>query len=151
MVSLSLPGIIDAHVHLRDPGATHKEDAYSGTVAALAGGVIGVLDMPNNTPPTVDRRTFLQKRGIFGSKAVSDYGPFLGFDGEQALGLLELVSQSLELKLRQMGFWASHHWGCRVSPRVMPPLGLVVADEKHRAKPHVQHIQTDEIISAPSP
>ena len=99
MVSLSLPGIIDAHVHLRDPGATHKEDAYSGTVAALAGGIIGVLDMPNNTPPTVDRRTFLQKREILERKAVSDYGLFLGYDGRSIAPLLELGGQAVGLKL----------------------------------------------------
>jgi dihydroorotase-like cyclic amidohydrolase len=48
-----LPGLIDVHVHLRDPGATHKEDFSTGTAAALADGVVAVLDMPNNTPPTV--------------------------------------------------------------------------------------------------
>jgi len=99
MTLLSLPGMIDAHVHLRDPGATHKEDAYSGTVAALAGGVIGVLDMPNNTPPTVDRRTFRQKKGIFEGKAVSDYGLFLGYDGRDIAPLIELGGQAVGLKL----------------------------------------------------
>jgi len=99
MSLLSLPGMIDAHVHLRDPGATHKEDAYSGTVAALAGGIIGLLDMPNNKPPTVDRRRFLQKREIFERKAVSDYGLFLGYDGRDVAPLLELGGQAVGLKL----------------------------------------------------
>jgi dihydroorotase len=76
---LTLPGMIDAHVHLREPGGTHKEDITSGTTAALAGGVIGVLDMPNNAPPTTDRTTFERKRGLCEGKAVSDYGLFLGF------------------------------------------------------------------------
>ena len=48
------PGFIDIHVHLRDPGATHKEDFITGTRAALKGGFTYVLDMPNNpTRPTV--------------------------------------------------------------------------------------------------
>src|SRR5215469_5382475 len=50
---LVLPGFIDSHVHFREPGDTHKEDFFSGTQAALAGGVTTILDMPNTQPPTV--------------------------------------------------------------------------------------------------
>ncbi len=46
-----LPGLFDMHVHFRDPGQTHKEDILTGTAAALAGGVTGVLAMPNTNPP----------------------------------------------------------------------------------------------------
>jgi dihydroorotase len=45
-----MPGIFDMHVHLRDPGQTHKEDLISGTNAAAAGGVTGLLCMPNTSP-----------------------------------------------------------------------------------------------------
>ena len=48
-----MPGMIDAHVHFRQPGATHKADMYSESRAALAGGVTSVMDMPNVNPPTV--------------------------------------------------------------------------------------------------
>jgi carbamoyl-phosphate synthase/aspartate carbamoyltransferase/dihydroorotase len=91
MPVLVLPGVIDAHVHLREPGARQKEDIYSGTIAALAGGVVGVLDMPNNQPPIVDQSTFEDKLRRFSEKAVCDYGLFLGFDG-QHLGHFEAVS-----------------------------------------------------------
>ncbi len=47
----ALPGLFDMHVHFRDPGQTHKEDIHTGARAALAGGVTGVLAMPNTTPP----------------------------------------------------------------------------------------------------
>ena len=47
----ALPGLFDMHVHFRDPGQTHKEDLHTGCAAALAGGVTGVLCMPNTTPP----------------------------------------------------------------------------------------------------
>ena len=47
----AMPGLFDMHVHFRDPGQTHKEDLQSGTAAALAGGVTGVLCMPNTAPP----------------------------------------------------------------------------------------------------
>lgn len=54
---LKLPGLIDPHVHLREPGATHKEDFDSGTCAALAGGITLVLAMPNTKPPIFDAET----------------------------------------------------------------------------------------------
>ncbi len=73
-----LPGLIDAHVHLRDPGATHKEDFTTGTRAALAGGVTTVLDMPNNPQPTTTRDALDEKRAIARAKAVCDYGFFVG-------------------------------------------------------------------------
>jgi dihydroorotase len=47
------PGAIDPHVHLRDPGAPHKEDLGSGTRAAIEAGVTTVFDMPNTNPPTL--------------------------------------------------------------------------------------------------
>lgn len=46
----AMPGLFDMHVHFRDPGQTHKEDILTGSAAALAGGVTGVLCMPNTTP-----------------------------------------------------------------------------------------------------
>ncbi len=47
----AMPGLFDMHVHFRDPGQTHKEDILTGCRAALAGGVTGVLCMPNTNPP----------------------------------------------------------------------------------------------------
>ena len=54
---LVLPGLIDAHVHLRGQGKAYKEDFYSGTAAAAAGGITTVLDMPNNDPVTMSAET----------------------------------------------------------------------------------------------
>ena len=48
---LLTPSLFDMHVHFRDPGQTHKEDILTGCAAALAGGVTGVLAMPNTVPP----------------------------------------------------------------------------------------------------
>jgi carbamoyl-phosphate synthase/aspartate carbamoyltransferase/dihydroorotase len=99
MTTLHLPGLVDAHVHLREPGGIHKEDIASGTAAALAGGVVAVLDMPNNLPPITTPVAFRDKLALFQSKAVSDYGLFLGFDGHN-LALLDVVgAQAVGLKL----------------------------------------------------
>jgi len=54
---LVLPGLIDVHVHLRDERKAYKEDFYSGTAAAAAGGMTTVLDMPNNDPVTMSAKT----------------------------------------------------------------------------------------------
>jgi dihydroorotase len=68
-----LPGIIDVHVHMRDPGATYKEDFRSGTAAAAAGGVTTIFDMPNNTPPTKDVESLSEKINAAREKALVDY------------------------------------------------------------------------------
>jgi dihydroorotase len=70
---LVLPGVIDVHVHMRDPGATYKEDFRSGTAAAAAGGVTTVFDMPNNTPPTKDVEALRSKMAAAEEKALVDY------------------------------------------------------------------------------
>lgn len=59
-----LPGAIDLHVHLREPGLTHKEDIASGTAAAVAAGVTTVLDMPNTSPATTTLARLAEKAEI---------------------------------------------------------------------------------------
>lgn len=61
---LILPGIIDAHVHLRDQGLKYKEDFFTGTCAAASGGVTTVLDMPNNAPVTMSVDSLKERAGI---------------------------------------------------------------------------------------
>ncbi|MCS6838269.1 MAG: dihydroorotase [Bdellovibrionaceae bacterium] len=51
-----LPGLIDSQVHFREPGYEHKEDLYSGSKAALLGGITTVFEMPNTNPPTITRQ-----------------------------------------------------------------------------------------------
>lgn len=56
-----LPGLMDAHVHFRDPGLTHKEDFATGSRAAIHGGITAVLDMPNVVPVTNTRQRLLDR------------------------------------------------------------------------------------------
>jgi dihydroorotase-like cyclic amidohydrolase len=84
MARLSLPSLMDIHVHLRDPGGTHKEDFSSGTAAALAGGFVAILDMPNNTPPVVDRESLSRKLEIASQKARCDFGLYMGASPDNA-------------------------------------------------------------------
>lgn len=73
-----LPGFIDIHVHLRDFEQAHKEDFYTGTASAAAGGVTIVFDMPN-TVPRNNRLSILQYRNsIADKKSVVDYALYYG-------------------------------------------------------------------------
>ncbi len=71
---LVLPGMVDVHVHFRDPGLTHKEDWYSGSSAAVAGGVTCVIDHPNTIPPTTSLESFKVKLREAESKSIVDFG-----------------------------------------------------------------------------
>jgi dihydroorotase len=68
-----LPGMIDAHVHFREPGDGHKETWESGSKSAAAGGVTTVVDQPNTDPPTVDGAAFDAKREC-ASASLVDFG-----------------------------------------------------------------------------
>ena len=83
-----LPGFIDPHVHLRDPGMTGKEDFGTGTLAAVHAGVTCVYDMPNTVPPVTDVRTFREKKAVVGRKAVTDYGLFAAVTAGINAGML---------------------------------------------------------------
>jgi len=71
--ALVLPGAIDVHVHFRDPGMTKKENWYTGSCAAAAGGVTTVIDHPNTIPPTTDAESFKKKLKA-ARKSIVDYG-----------------------------------------------------------------------------
>jgi carbamoyl-phosphate synthase/aspartate carbamoyltransferase/dihydroorotase len=99
MTRLRLPGLIDAHVHLREPGYTYKEDFFSGTAAALAGGVTAVLDMPNTNPPTATPDRLRDKARLAAAKAVCDVGLFVGATNTDADAYLPAASHACGLKI----------------------------------------------------
>ena len=69
---LVLPGLIDPHVHLREPGDSYKEDFVTGSRAAIAGGFTTVMDMPNNKIPTITKEKLDEKIQLAKQKAVCD-------------------------------------------------------------------------------
>lgn len=79
MSIIKLPGLVDVHVHLREPGATHKENFATGTCAAVAGGYTQILDMPNNPQPTITPAAFAQKINLAKDRIWCDVG--LNFGG----------------------------------------------------------------------
>lgn len=72
--ALTLPAGIDVHVHFREPGMTLKENWYTGSCSAAAGGIATVIDQPNTIPPTTDRRSFEQKLELARKKSIVDFG-----------------------------------------------------------------------------
>ena len=117
--TIQLPGLIDTHCHLREPGGTHKEDWDSGTSAALAGGFTMVCAMPNTNPAVVDMVSFQQARALADKKARCDYAIFVGASphnadalpeiGTAAAGLMMYLSQSFTSPgLESMTQWREH-------------------------------------------
>jgi carbamoyl-phosphate synthase/aspartate carbamoyltransferase/dihydroorotase len=116
---IKLPGLIDPHVHLREPGTTHKEDFDSGTSAALAGGFTTVLAMPNTKPPIFDAETLDLALDAAKQKARCDYGQYIGAgpDNAQTAASLSGIAAGLkmyldstfgELRLDDMSLWQPH-------------------------------------------
>lgn len=96
---LRLPGLIDPHVHVREPGATHKEDWDSGTQAALAGGFTTILAMPNTSPPVIDRGSLALSLGSAAQKARCDYAQFIGAGPDNSITTADLAAQTAGLKM----------------------------------------------------
>uniref|UniRef100_W5NFZ0 Multifunctional protein CAD n=1 Tax=Lepisosteus oculatus TaxID=7918 RepID=W5NFZ0_LEPOC len=96
---IRLPGLIDVHVHLREPGATHKEDFASGTAAALAGGVTLVCAMPNTNPAVLDSSSLALVQKLAKAGCRCDYALFLGASSDNAAILPSIASSAAGLKM----------------------------------------------------
>ncbi|KXB05186.1 hypothetical protein AKJ50_01580 [candidate division MSBL1 archaeon SCGC-AAA382A13] len=96
---LLLPGIIDTHVHFREPGFTEKEDFSTGSKAAAAGGVTTICDMPNNSPPTDTLERFREKKKLGQKKSYIDFGLHAMMTGsiEEGKKLIKQGAASLKL------------------------------------------------------
>jgi len=116
---IQLPGLIDPHVHVRQPGDTHKEDWDTATAAALAGGYTAILAMPNTRPPITDGATFELSLSTASQKAHCDYAQFLGAGPDntawpsglpqRAAGLKLYLDQTYgPLRLDDMALWMAH-------------------------------------------
>jgi len=116
---MQLPGLIDPHVHLREPGATHKEDWDSGSAAALAGGFTLVLAMPNTQPPITDGESLDLALRTACQKARCDYAQYVGAGAHnletlaalapRAAGLKMYLDQTYgPLRLDEMSLWMAH-------------------------------------------
>eukprot|EP00286_Rhodomonas_abbreviata_P025981 CAMPEP_0181292882 /NCGR_PEP_ID=MMETSP1101-20121128/2757_1 /TAXON_ID=46948 /ORGANISM="Rhodomonas abbreviata, Strain Caron Lab Isolate" /LENGTH=2225 /DNA_ID=CAMNT_0023397409 /DNA_START=197 /DNA_END=6874 /DNA_ORIENTATION=+ len=117
--TITLPGFIDCHVHVREPGATHKEDWTSCTAAALAGGITMICAMPNTNPSVVDAESMKTVSDIASAKALCDYGLYVGATMQNmstAKKCVDAVALCMELdhptteslQINDLTVWMSH-------------------------------------------
>ena len=99
MTTLRLPGLVDVHVHTRDPGQTHKETWASATAAALAGGFTTVLAMPNTQPAVTDAASFETALGAARTGARCDYALFAGATAGNTATVAALAPRTAGLKM----------------------------------------------------
>jgi allantoinase len=93
---LLLPGLVDGHVHFNQPGRDHWEGYRTGSMAAAAGGVTTVLEMPlNATPPTTNTATLALKRDAVRSESVVDYGHWGGLVDDNVSDLPGLIAEGV--------------------------------------------------------
>ena len=76
--NLVMPGIIDVHTHMREPGITHKEDFETGSRACAKGGITTFYDMPNTVPPTVTLENLIIKKKAAAEKSIVNFGFHFG-------------------------------------------------------------------------
>ena len=96
-----LPGLIDPHVHLRDPGNAAVESIPTGTRAAALGGITAVFDQPNTKPPVVDAETIAWKQKYASENAFVNYGFYVGASKSniEALPQLEMMEGVCAVKV----------------------------------------------------
>ena len=100
-----LPGIIDSHVHFREPGLTHKEDLETGSLSAVMGGVTAVFEMPNTNPTTTSAEAIADKVKRAHHRMHCDFAFYVGATRENTPDLAELerlpgVEENLRLGRR---------------------------------------------------
>ncbi len=111
-----LPGVIDTQVHFREPGATHKECLETGMMAAAAGGVTAIFEMPNTSPLTTTPEALQQKLDIAAQNPWVEYAFYFGGTAENA---------------HQLPKWENLHGACGVKIFMGSSTGnlLVATDE----------------------
>ncbi|MDR1197907.1 MAG: dihydroorotase [Prevotellaceae bacterium] len=90
-----IPGIIDDHVHFREPGLTHKADIHSETAAAAAGGVTSFMDMPNTVPNATAICSLEKKYEAAKKKSLINYSFYLGATNHNLDEILKITAENI--------------------------------------------------------
>ena len=160
---MKLPGLIDVHVHVREPGATYKEDWETCTSAALAGGITGVLAMPNTSPPVTDEYSFNIAINAADEKARCDYAQYIGATNknhekiltlrDKAAGLKMYLNQTYgELKIDNMLMWIKHlkAWNSPypivAHAERQTTAAIILLAHLHKRRIHICHVSRKEEI-----
>src|SRR3989344_48300 len=139
-----LPGLIEVHGHLREPGMTQKEDIPHGTKAALAGGYTTIIDMPNTNPPTTTVERLKEKiEKLYPNRSYTDYAFFMGV-GKDTLNELENVDQNSIVGIKV--FMAGHE----TTPTTIPDdetLGKIMEIAAKRNMIVAVHAEDQDLIN----
>ncbi|MFH1321929.1 MAG: dihydroorotase [Bacteroidota bacterium] len=84
-----LPGVIDDHVHFREPGLTHKADIFTESKAAVAGGITSYMEMPNTVPNVITRQLLEEKFRIASERSLANYSFYLGASNDNLEEILK--------------------------------------------------------------
>jgi len=137
-----LPGIIDAHVHFRDPGLTEKEDFESGSIAAAMGGITMIADMPNTIPVTSTAERFSEKLKIANEKSCVDFALFALLNNDN-------LKETEDLKnMGALGFKV--FLGSSTGDIASPSPGILVQQMENASRLNMRvgfHCETSEINS----
>ena len=153
--ALLLPGIIDGHVHMREPGLTHKADMESETRAAARGGVTTVLDMPNVVPQTTTLQLLQERYALAEGRCYVNYGFFLGATNNNIEEIKRLdVTQSPGVKL----FMGSSTGNMLVDReevlhrifRESPTLIVAHCEDTERIKSEELRVKSEELRALPT-
>ena len=96
---MKLPGMADVHVHLRVPGGEHKEDYFTGSAAAIAGGITQMIAMPNTTPPITTMNSWKKAQLRASKESLSEVNLMAGASVSCLSELEELGRNAIALKL----------------------------------------------------
>ena len=143
-----IAGGIDAHVHFREPGLTHKADIATESLAAAAGGVTTVFDMPNTRPATTDAARLSEKIKLAEGRSVTNIGFHIGATNENASYIAELVKNGAP----EIGLRPSDIAGVKIF--MGSSTGNMLVDEEStlaelfsiREKPILVHCEDEETI-----
>ncbi|MGD0710806.1 MAG: dihydroorotase [Bacteroidales bacterium] len=90
-----LPGVIDDHVHFREPGLTHKADIYSESKAAVAGGITSYMEMPNTVPNATTIDLLEEKFALASKKSLANYSFYIGATNENLAELKKINNKDV--------------------------------------------------------
>ncbi len=146
---LVLPGLVDVHVHFRDPGYPSKEDFASGSLAAAAGGVTTIVDMPNTNPPTTTPQRLQEKIARATQNCLVDFafhgGPYRGENPKGPLidcdesTILDMANQLIEAGIVSFKIYMPHHEASTIP--ILSPLGHLLT--VHAEDPKLLSTPTD--------
>ena len=160
---LELPGLVDVHVHLREPGGEQKEDFETGTKAAVAGGYTQIFDMPNNIPPTVTYQALDNKIKRTKGRIYCDLGFNFGATAKSSKCFLKIYKKVFGLKIYMSKTTGSLLINDRseqelIFKRWISPLpimihaqGEIVEDaikmaKKFKNRIHICHVTSDQLV-----